>query len=294
MKGLWSALGAYAMWGCFPLFFYLLSPVAPLEVLASRIIFAGLFASLLVVILKQTPVLKRQFREWRPVLWSGAAALLISLNWYVFIWSVANARVQETSLGYFMTPLVSLLIGALLLKEKVNAWQLAAGGLAAIAIGQEWLSLGGLPWVSLVLAISFGLYGLVRKMAPMDSLVGLTLETLWVMPLAIVYLVFATKLTLGSDAQLTGLLVLSGVVTAIPLLLFARSVRALNLVVAGFVMYLNPLMQFMTAVWILDETVPSARYITFVLVWIAMFLFSWGLWQAHRVRHPSSVEPQSL
>lgn len=278
MRGLFYAIGAYAMWGCFPLFFSLLAHVDAMQVLSFRIVFACVFSVFLLIILGQIPAFSRLWRSRTTLLWSLLASVLISANWFVFIWAVSEQRVLETSLGYFITPLVSLLLGRLLLKESVNRWQATAGLIALIAIVFELIALRGFPWVSIVLAFTFGFYGLVRKIQPIESLVGLAMETLWVLPIALIFLAtIAPQGQLDHDLYSWVLLVLSGVVTAIPLLLFAASVRALNLVVAGFIMYLNPLMQFMTAVWILEETVPAQRYVTFALVWVAMACFIVGL-----------------
>ena len=283
MRGLLNAVGAYAIWGCFPLFFNMLGGVPAMSILAYRILFDCVFALLLIVISRNLTSLRQLIRQKKILLWSLLASVLISLNWFVFIWAVGQHRVLETSLGYFITPLVSLLLGRILLKESINLNQAIAGFIATLAILFELFALGGVPWVSIVLAGSFGLYGLVRKIQPMESLLGLTLETLWVVPVALVFVVNEAFIAnIHYSLSDYSLLIFSGVLTAIPLLLFAVSVRRLNLVVAGFIMYLNPMMQFMTAVWILGEAVPIQRYVTFVLVWIAMVFFIWGLVQKHR------------
>lgn len=283
MKGFVQSLSAYAIWGCFPLFFSLLSHVPAAEVLSFRIVFACVFAGLILLWQGRIALVAGYLKNLNAMLWTLLAAWLISINWYVFIWAVANQRVLEASLGYFMTPLVSLFLGRVILKESVNRWQAMAGLVAFMAIAFELVALGGIPWVSLVLAFSFGLYGLVRKQQPLNSLVGLTLETLWMVPVAVVFLFVVYVREMPSyDVGSLGLLIISGVVTAVPLLLFAASVRSLNLVVAGFLMYLNPLMQFVSAVWILNESMPVQRYVTFVLVWIAMGLFITGLYLKHK------------
>lgn len=283
MKGFVQSLSAYAIWGCFPLFFSLLSHVPAAEVLSFRIVFACVFAGLILLWQGRIALVAGYLKNLNAMLWTLLAAWLISINWYVFIWAVANQRVLEASLGYFMTPLVSLFLGRVILKESVNRWQAMAGLVAFLAIAFELVALGGIPWVSLVLAFSFGLYGLVRKQQPLNSLVGLTLETLWMVPVAVVFLVVVYAHEMPSyDVGSLSLLIISGVVTAVPLLLFAASVRSLNLVVAGFLMYLNPLMQFVSAVWILNESMPMQRYVTFVLVWIAMGLFITGLYLKHK------------
>lgn len=296
MRGLIYAISAYAMWGCFPLFFSLLSHIDAMQVLSFRIVFACVFSASLLLVLGRFKAFSQLWRNRSMLLWSLLASVLISLNWYVFIWAVSQQRVLETSLGYFITPLVSLFLGRVLLKESINGWQFSAGLIAFAAIVFELLALGGVPWVSLVLAFSFGFYGLVRKIQPIDSLFGLTMETFWVMPLALLFLAsVAQQGQLHHDLPSWVLLVMSGVLTAIPLLFFAASVRALNLVVAGFIMYLNPLMQFMTAVWILEETVPAQRYVTFVLVWVAMACFITGLVRKQaQLRRAKRTHPEEL
>jgi chloramphenicol-sensitive protein RarD len=275
---MWYALAAYVIWGCFPLFFHLLAGIDALEVLSYRVVFAFLLAFVLLVMMKQLGGFGRLLRNRTALLWSLLASVLISINWYAFIWAVSQQRVLESSLGYFITPLVSLLIGRLVLKEQINSWQWSAGLVAAMAILFELIAMGGIPWVSLALAFSFGSYGLVRKLQPIESLLGLGLETLWVLPIA--SLVIGNSLIDGSDGHSLGqysLLLASGLITAVPLLLFASSVRRINLVVAGFIMYINPMMQFVIAVWVLNEAVPMQRYVTFCLVWVAMALFIIGL-----------------
>ena len=278
MRGMWYALSAYVIWGCFPLFFHLLAGIDALEILSYRVVFAFLLAFVLLVMMKQVGGFGRLLRNRTALLWSLLASVLISINWYAFIWAVSQQRVLESSLGYFITPLVSLLIGRLVLKEQINRWQWSAGLVAALAILFELIAMGGIPWVSLALAFSFGSYGLVRKLQPIESLLGLGLETLWVLPIA--SLVIGNSLIDGGDGHSLwqySLLLASGVITAVPLLLFASSVRQINLVVAGFIMYVNPLMQFVIAVWVLNEAVPMQRYVTFCLVWVAMALFIVGL-----------------
>jgi chloramphenicol-sensitive protein RarD len=292
MKGLFYAVGAYTIWGCFPLFFTLLSSVPSDIVLAYRIVFACVFSFGLLIYRKQMKALGLLLLDRKILLWSALASVLITINWYVFIWAVGEQRVLETSLGYFITPLVSLFIGRVLLKESLNGLQASAGVVAAVAILFEFIALGGVPWVSIALALSFGFYGLVRKIQPMDSLLGLTLETLWVLPLALFWLA-KTSVFESIDLQTWdySLLLFSGVVTAVPLLLFAASLRTLNLVVVGFIMYLNPMMQFVTAVFILGETVPGQRYVTFALVWVAMVLFIMGLVKKARLKPKAELTP---
>jgi chloramphenicol-sensitive protein RarD len=286
MQGLWLALAAYVIWGCFPLFFSLLSSVAAGEVLAHRVIWSLLATLLIILLLKRRQALWQLLHQPRALAWLALSALLIASNWLIFIWSVGQQRVLEASLGYFMTPLVSLVLARILLKEKLHIWQALAGWLAAAAVLWELYSLGSLPWIPLSLALTFGFYGLVRKQQPVDGMLGLTVETLWMLPVAMVWLGWmlwaGQNLQFGESMQLSLLLMASGVVTATPLLLFAAAAQRLDLSVVGFIMYVNPTMQFLSAVLILNEDYPPQRLITFALIWAAMLLFMWGLWQARR------------
>lgn len=285
MRGLLLAIGAYGLWGCFPLFFSLLADISAFEVLAHRIVWAYLFTGIVILGLGRRKQLAALIANRRALYWLSLSAVLISLNWLVFIWAVSAGRVLESSLGYFITPLVSLLFGRLLLKESMNRWQIIAGLIAAIAVLFELLAIGRLPWVSLVLACSFGLYGLVRKMQPVDSLNGLQVETMVVAPVALLYLFWLWSsgqfMFVQSWSNAT-LLILSGALTAVPLLLFAAAARQLDLIVVGFIMYLNPTLQFLSAVFILDEVYPLQRLLTFILIWVAMFFFMIGIWQTRR------------
>lgn len=285
MRGLLLAISAYGLWGCFPLFFSLLAGVSAFEVLAHRIVWAYVFTGLVILAMGRRKQLAALIANRRALAWLSLSAALISVNWLVFIWAVTAGRVLESSLGYFITPLVSLFLGRLLLKESMNRWQVVAGFIALIAVLFELVALGRLPWVSLVLAGSFGLYGLVRKMQPVDSLNGLQVETMVVVPLALLYLAWlwtAGQLTFAQSLHESLLLVAAGALTAVPLLLFAAAARRLDLIVVGFIMYLNPTLQFLSAVFILDEAYPPQRLLTFVLIWIAMALFMAGMWQTQR------------
>ncbi|SFX01733.1 EamA family transporter RarD [Marinospirillum alkaliphilum] len=286
MQGLWLAVAAYVIWGCFPLFFSLLNSVAAGEVLAHRVIWSLLATLLIILLMKRRQQLWQLLQQPRALGWLAVTSLLIGSNWLIFIWSVGQQRVMEASLGYFMTPLVSLVLARILLKEKLHIWQALAGWLAAAAVLWELYSLGSLPWIPLSLALTFGFYGLVRKQQPVDGMLGLTVETLWMLPVAMMWLGWmlwaGQNLQFGESMQLSLLLMASGVVTATPLLLFAAAAQRLDLSVVGFIMYINPTMQFISAVLILNEDYPPQRLITFALIWAAMLLFMWGLWQARR------------
>lgn len=289
MRGLLLAISAYGIWGCFPLFFTLLANVSAFEILAHRIVWAYVFTGLVILGMGRRKQLAALIANRRALAWLALSAALITINWLVFIWAVTAGRVLESSLGYFLTPLVSLFLGRLLLKESMNRLQVIAGSIAAVAVLFELVAIGRLPWVSLTLAGSFGLYGLVRKMQPVDSLNGLQVETMIVLPLALLYLAWlwsSGRMVFAQNLTDSTLLIAAGALTAVPLLLFAAAAQRLDLIVVGFIMYLNPTLQFLTAVFILDEAYPPQRLLTFVLIWIAMGFFLAGMWQAHRRSRP--------
>ncbi|MBL8482058.1 MAG: EamA family transporter RarD, partial [Rhodocyclaceae bacterium] len=207
-------------------------------------------------------------------------------NWLVFLWAVDQHYVIAASLGYFLTPLVNVLLGMLVLKERLNGKEWASVGCAVLAVGNEFFVLGSLPWVSLVLGGSFGLYGLVRKQVPVDAVSGLWLETMCLMPLLLAYTLWqgaaGHSVFTGFDALTQLLLVLAGALTALPLMFFAAATQRLNLATVGMLMYINPTLQFLTAVWIFGEPLQSARLITFGLIWAGLLLYSWSGWQKYR------------
>ena len=298
MQGLGLALAAYMIWGCFPLFFSLLSSVTASEVLVHRVIWSLVATLLISLLFKRGRGLLALFKQQVALSWLALSSLLIATNWLIFIWAVGQQRVMEASLGYFLTPLVSLVLARIFLKEKLHFWQAAAGWLAGIAVAWELVSLGSLPWIPLSLALTFGFYGLVRKQHPVDALHGLTAETLWMLPLAFLWLGWAfisqAPVGYGSSWQISLLLMASGIMTAAPLLLFAAAAQRLDLSVVGFIMYINPTMQFISAVVILKEDYPPERLITFALIWAAMLLFMWGLWQARQqLKKQRLVEQQT-
>lgn len=276
------------MWGCFPLFFHLLENVSAWEVLVQRIIWALVFMLAILAFTGRLRAFLNHLKSPRTLFWMTLSSLLIAMNWLVFIWGVSQHHVLETSLGYFITPLLSLLLGRIVLGERMHPLQAVAGGIAALAVLLELWELGRLPWISLSLATTFALYGLVRKQQPIEALNGLTLETLVLTPIAIAWILWQMinghPLAFGQSPWISSLLIASGTLTAIPLLLFAAATRRLDLNVVGFIMYLNPTLQFLFAVFVFEESYPPQRLITFALIWLAMFFFMAGLWRAHKQR----------
>lgn len=278
LQGVGFALLAYGMWGTFPLFFALFDGVSALEILAHRVIWSCLFLALVITLLKRWGAiarLRQAPRQWLPAM---ACALLIGLNWGLYIYSVETHRVLQASLGYFMTPLVNVMLGVLVLKERITLVQGVAIALAVAAISLQLFQLGSLPWLSLSLAASFGTYGLLRKQLAFDGLSGLFLETLLLLPLALLLLPLQpshfTPELIAAPPYTTALLVASGVLTALPLLAFAGAARRLTLSTLGFLMYLNPTLQFLIALWVFHEPIVPAQLTTFALIWIALLLYS--------------------
>lgn len=286
LAGIGFGLLAYGIWGFFPLFFRQLAHVSPMDVLSNRAVWACLFVGLLLSLRGNWSKVRAVFRQPRQFAMLALAALLVGSNWLVFLWAVANQQVVASSLGYFLTPLVNVLLGLAVLKERLNRLEWISVGLALAAIANEIITLGSLPWVSLILAATFGTYGLVRKQVPVDALSGLWLETLAMLPVCLLYALWQSQqghsVFVTADTSTALLLVGAGILTALPLMAFAAATQRLDLATVGMLMYINPTMQFLTAVWVFGETMQSARLISFGLIWIGLFFFSWSAWRKYR------------
>ena len=275
--GILSATLAFLCWGLFPLYFHAIGDVPPLQILANRMVWSLLF---LVIVL----AVRRQW-AWlnlvrRPRVFGSfvASALLLSINWLIYIWAVNNGHVIEASLGYFINPLVNIMFGSLLLKERLRRAQWMAIGVAALGVAWLTWQAGTVPWVALALAISFGGYGLLRKTAALGALEGLSFETMVLFPLAAGYVIWLTvhgqNAFINTESNATrGLLVAAGPITAIPLLLFAAGARKIPMSVLGLLQYLSPTMQFLLGVWLFHEAFTAARLVGFVLIWLALALY---------------------
>ncbi|MDX1398184.1 MAG: EamA family transporter RarD [Oceanospirillum sp.] len=298
IKTLGTGVLAYLIWGCFPLFFSLVSHIAPLEVISARIVWSFLLCMILVIGLGKMKALRAAL-SGKALIWSALAAILISTNWLIFVYAVSIGQVIQSSLGYFLTPLVSVFLARFILKEQIRPLQTLSIILACIAVAFEIYRVGSLPWISLMLASSFGLYGLVRKQAPFETLNGLFLETGWLVLPALIFLMIIggsalnpLPQTSGSETDFTGTyLMLSGIVTAVPLLLFSAAARLLPLTVIGFIMYINPTMQFFTAIYIFDEPFSGLQLVAFALIWLAVITFCYDLYQVQRKNKLTTVKP---
>ncbi|WP_353155179.1 EamA family transporter RarD [Herminiimonas fonticola] len=290
--GILYAFCAYVIWGMFPIYFKSLLEIPPLEVLMYRMVWALVFLVLVLSVRRQWAWLKPVLRQPRVLAGFTASALLLSSNWYLYIWSVNNDRVIDASLGYFMTPLVNVLLGSVILGERLRRLQWMAVGMAAI--GVLWLTWqnGHPPWVSLLLGITFGLYGLLRKTASLGTLEGLSLETMLLFPLAVVSLLIMTAQGAhGFGDASTGtkwLMLAAGPITAIPLLLFGAAARLVPLSTMGLMQYITPSLQLIVGIWLYHEPFGGARLIGFAAIWIALGLYSLdGIWQSWRRQQAS-------
>lgn len=283
--GLASGVSAYLIWGFFPLLFALVAAAGPLEILAHRVVWSLAAVSLALALLRRPwGWLRTVFRGPRFVR-LVAATVLVAVNWLTFIWAVNSGHVVEASLGYFINPLVSVALGALFLRERLRPLQAAAVAIACAGVGWRVWQLDSLPWIALFLAGTFGLYGLLRKRAPVEAASGLFIETLLVAPLALAWLVWVGQqggLSFGSGARTDWLLPLTGVITAVPLMLFAVGARRLPLATVGFLQYLAPSLNFLVAVLVFREPLDATQLVGFALIWCALAVYSFDLLRAAR------------
>jgi chloramphenicol-sensitive protein RarD len=285
-RGLIHALAAFVLWGVAPAYFKLIQQVPPDEIIAHRIVWSSV---LMVLVLG----LGRRFVGWRwlrehprVVATLALTALLISTNWLTFVYAVNSGRMLDASLGYYINPLINVLLAVLFLGERLRPLQIAAVALAFLGVAWQVVQLGYLPWISLVLAVSFGFYGLLRKQVALDALNGLGVETALVAPLALLY--FAQLWAQGTaqfghvSLSLDALLIAAGVVTTIPLALYAAGAQRLPYTTIGFLQYISPSLGIVLAVTFYGEHFGTARAITFGLIWLGLALFSWDALRARR------------
>ena len=276
------------MWGAFPLYWPLLEPAGALEILAHRILWSLVTMGVIVVLLRRTSQLRALFRNRRVFTLLAVGAAVISVNWATYIWGVNNGRVVEASLGYFINPLVTVLMGVFVLGERLRPLQWAAMAVAGTAVAVLTLDYGRLPWVALVLAFSFGTYGLMKKTANVGAIESLTLETMVMAPVAGAYvgwLVATGQSNFGTHGVPHALLfTTTGIVTAIPLICFGGAAIRVSMVTLGLLQYLAPILQFALGVLWFHEDMPAGRWVGFILVWIALAIFTVEAVHHHRRR----------
>ncbi|MFO0880621.1 MAG: EamA family transporter RarD [Gemmataceae bacterium] len=274
--GFLYGIAAYGLWGMMPLYFRAVAGVHPLELLAHRILWSVAFLGLILTLLGRLVDLVQVFKRPRLCALLLGSTLLIALNWFVFIYGVWIGQVVQNSLGYFINPLFNIVLGMLLFRERLHPAQWMALGLATVGLLYLIAARGEFPWIAFTLATSFAAYGVIRKVAPVDALLGLTVETLFLFPVALVMLLlwgYQGVLAFGAHSQTVDvLLVASGVVTAVPLLCFGAAARRLPLTTLGFLQYLAPTLQFLLAVFYLGEPFRIEQQISFSCIWLALVL----------------------
>lgn len=276
-SGIVAGLIAYSLWGVFPVYFKIIESVAPTEVLAHRIVWAVPFGALILLFRRQWPEVRRALTDRTTVSWLGLSALFITVNWFIYIWAVQNERIFETSLGYYINPLMYVFVGVLFFGERLRSLQLAAVIFASVGVLVLTLSGGTFPWVAISLAVFFTAYGVIRKRVAIGAMPGLFVETVLLFPFAMVWmtwLLVAGQASFGTqDMSLAMLLLAAGPITVVPLLLFAVAARRLPLTMIGFMQFLAPTLQLLTGIYY-GEKLTNAHQICFGLIWVAVILFS--------------------
>lgn len=290
-KGILYGIGAYALWGFFPIYWKFLHDVPALQVIGHRIGWSFILLTAYILLTRQWNDFRSASFKWKTIGIYSVAAVLLSFNWLIYVWGVNAGFIVETSLGYFINPLLSVSLGVLFLRERLRPVQWIPVGLAAIGVGYLTFVYGRLPWIALSLAFTFGFYGFVKKLSPLGSLYGLTLETGIVFPVAFAYLVFVG--VTGSGAFLRDgtfvdvMLIGAGLVTTIPLLMFASAAKQIPLTVVGLLQYIAPTLQFLIGVFVYKEAFDLSHFIGFAIVWVALVIFAAESYVANR----ASVEP---
>jgi chloramphenicol-sensitive protein RarD len=295
VAGVLYALGAYGSWGLLPVYWKELTPVPVLEILAHRVVWSVAFAALLLSASRGWLRVRTVLSSRRNLVTLLATSLLIATNWLLFIFAVTHGEVLASSLGYFLNPLVNVVLGIVFLRERLRPWQVGSVLLAAFGVVPMAWSAGGLPWISLALALSFGVYGLLRKVSPMAPLVSLSIETALLGPIAAFYLVWlearGASALLRGDPKIVGLLILSGVVTALPLLWFASAAERLRLSTLGLFQYLAPSGHFLLAVLAYGEPFTPGYGVAFGCIWSALAVYSIDAMRAQGRPDPAHREP---
>ncbi len=294
VQGVVLTATAFAIWGIAPLYFKLVAGAPVGEILAHRILWACVLLFGVLVALRKLPGLAQLWRDRRTALIVTAACVFISINWLIFLWAVVHDRVLETSLGYFINPLVNVLLGVVFLHERLRSAQVAAVAIAALGVGYLVIHYGSLPWVSIVLPITFGMYGLMKKMIGLDALTGLFAETVVMAPFSLVYVIWLTiqgRATFAIDPYYTWMLPIAGLFTSIPLVCFGAGARRIQLSTIGFIQYLAPTITFFLAVFAFHEPFGRAQLVTFTLIWISLAVYTVDSLHASNQRRRARLEP---
>lgn len=281
-RGYLLGLAAYVIWGLFPLYFKLLEAIPASEIIVHRVLWSALFGAALLMVWKHPGWWAELRAHPQRLAVLALCGLLIAANWLIYVWAVINARMLEASLGYYINPLINVLLGLLVLRERLRPLQWVAVGLAALGVAQQVWQLGSLPWVSLVLALTFGFYGLIRKQAPVDALPGLVVETWMLLPLALGWLLLfadgpSAHLAFWTTPQALWLAA-AGPITLVPLVCFNAAARHLPYATLGFLQYIAPTLVLLQAVLLFGEHLDSTRLVAFGCIWLALVVYSVDIW----------------
>lgn len=291
--GSWYALAAYITWGILPLYWKALKHVPAGEILAHRILWSFVFLVLFNVLRKRWPEVKKSYAHARNRLSSLVSALIIGAVWFIYIWAINANFVVEASMGYYINPLISVLLGMIFLKERLTFWQNVAFALAVLGVAYMTVLYGRFPWIAISLAVLFGLYGLLRKVSQVGSLTGLTAETAVLSPLALSYMIILAvrgqSAVKGASMTTCLLLLGAGVVTAVPLVWFARGARRIPLSMIGFFQYLAPTISLFLGIFIFKEPFTMTHLVSFGLIWAALVIFT-----SSRTRFMQRLQPRAF
>jgi chloramphenicol-sensitive protein RarD len=286
-EGLLAALASFVVWGAFPFYLKPIYHVPSMQIIAHRVAWACVLCLIWLVVRGDVGSLRKLFGDRALVGRLAISALLITINWVAYVWGVGHGHVVETSLGYFISPLVNVLLGVVVLRERLNVMQWTSVGIAALAVVYVSVATGVLPWIALIIALSFSLYGFLRKIMHVEALQGLAVETLLLMPLASGYLLWCELTGTGvfghSSVAVDALLVGCGPMTAVPLFLFAFAARVIPYSMIGLMLYIAPSLQLLSGIFVYHEPFEGARALGFVLIWLALLIYAGdGVWRARR------------
>jgi len=294
-KGILAAIGAYFLWGILPIYWKLIERIPAIEILGHRMVWSLVFVVILLTVRKQWDWLGKVRKHPGKYMAFLGSALILGLNWYTYIWAVNSGHIVEASLGYFINPLFSVVLGVIFLKEHLRRWQLVAVLIASAGVVYLTVQHGQFPWIAITLALTFGFYGLLRKTASLGSLAGLSLEMMiWFLPALVflIYLNFSGKGSFGhAGVTFDILLALTGVATALPLLLFAYGAQRIPLYSIGILQYIAPTLQFLIGVFIYNEPFSQTKFAGFLVIWIALFVYTVeGVLKARQRRRLSTTQ----
>ena len=296
-KGIWAAFLAYAIWGAFPLYWKMLEHVESMEILLGRVIWSFVFTVIVVILIGMRKELVADLKYlWthQKVFWLLAgASFVISMNWYLYIWAVTHEHLIETSLGYYINPLLSVIFGVIFFKESLSRAQWVATGIAFFAVLILTINYGSVPWVAILIALTFAIYGVLKKKITFEPMRGLALETLFILPFALGYYVYLFTTEQASflhvDLKTDVLMIVSGVVTAVPLILFAKGAQNIPLYLLGFIQYVSPTIVLILGVVLYKEPFSDVELLAFSIIWLALLLFSGSkILETRRAHHKSA------